>query len=180
MWCYHPATGKGESDWTPFWWQLRRKGVHKLTTRSVPEDLSRTDFSDQVRAEVGRESLLSNYISHIRRASLCIQPYTSGNTLPHSIQRHTSDSGQDSQNSAQDCDQTSLPSSLPSSHPGCMFPSLTELVSTHLLFNGFKVKKLRHESILPSRGIPASAGYDLYAAVDFFIPSKGQVRAPTG
>ena len=61
-----------------------------------------------------------------------------------------------------------------------MFPSLTELVSTHLLSNRFKVKRLRPESILPTRGTPGSAGYDLYAAVEVLIPPKGQVRVPTG
>ena len=148
-----------QPDWTPFGLQSRRKGVHKVTTHSIPEDLSPTDFSDRVRAEVGGESLLSNYTRHVRRASLPIQPYTSANTLPHSIQRHISDSGHDSQNSAQDCDHTSLPSSLPTTPLACTFPSLTELVSTHLLSNRFKVKRLRPESILPTRGTPGSAGY---------------------
>ena len=102
MWCYHAATGEGKPDWTPFGLQSRRKGVHKVTTPFIHEDLSLTDFSHRVRTEVGGESLLSNYTRHVRRASLPIQPYTSGNTFPHSIQRHISDSGQDSQNSAQE------------------------------------------------------------------------------
>ena len=61
-----------------------------------------------------------------------------------------------------------------------MFPSLTELVITNLLYNCFKAKRLRPESILPTRGTAGSARYDLYATVEVFIPPKGQVRVPTG
>ena len=74
MWCYLAATGEGKMDRTPLGLQSRRKGVYKITTHSIPEDLSPTHFSDQVRPEVGGESLSSNYTPHVRRASPPSQP----------------------------------------------------------------------------------------------------------
>ena len=61
-----------------------------------------------------------------------------------------------------------------------MFSSLMELVSTHISYHPFQVKRLRPESVLPTRGTPGSAGYDLYAAVQVKIPPRGQKRVPTG
>ena len=75
--------------------------------------------------------------------------------------------------SAQDCDHTSLLSSLPTTPLACMLPSLTEVVSTHLLSNRSKVKRLGPESILPIGVTPGSAGYELYAAIEVFIPPEG-------
>ena len=70
-----------------------------------------------------------------------------------------------------------LPSPL---SPPCMSPTLVELIQAHISSNPLQVKQVRSESILPSRVTPGSAGYDLYAAADILIPSRGQQRVPTG
>ncbi|KAH9603523.1 hypothetical protein KSS87_019847 [Heliosperma pusillum] len=46
--------------------------------------------------------------------------------------------------------------------------------------NGFlKVKKLSEKAILPSRGSPLAAGYDLSSAVETKVPARGKALVPT-
>ena len=75
--------------------------------------------------------------------------------------------------------QPSSPLSSPLS-PQCMSPTLVELIQAHISSNPLQVKQVRPESILPTKGTPGSAGYDLYAAADTLILSGGQQRVPTG
>ncbi|KAK9113128.1 hypothetical protein Scep_020647 [Stephania cephalantha] len=42
-----------------------------------------------------------------------------------------------------------------------------------------KVKKLSEKAILPSRGSPLSAGYDLSSAIDMKVPARGKALVPT-
>ena len=79
--------------------------------------------------------------------------------------------------------EVSLPPSIPLSSPlspPCMSPTLVELIQAHIFSNPLQVKQVRPESILPTKGTPGSAGYNLYAAADILIPSGGQQRVPTG
>ncbi|KMT11494.1 hypothetical protein BVRB_5g108170 [Beta vulgaris subsp. vulgaris] len=43
----------------------------------------------------------------------------------------------------------------------------------------FKVKKLSEKAVVPSRGSPFSAGYDLSSAVDTKVPARGKALIPT-
>nr|GMC79355.1 deoxyuridine 5'-triphosphate nucleotidohydrolase [Ipomoea batatas]GMC88659.1 deoxyuridine 5'-triphosphate nucleotidohydrolase [Ipomoea batatas] len=43
----------------------------------------------------------------------------------------------------------------------------------------FKVKKLSEKAVLPSRGSPLSAGYDLSSAADTKVPGRGKALIPT-
>ncbi|KNA15561.1 hypothetical protein SOVF_097200 [Spinacia oleracea] len=43
----------------------------------------------------------------------------------------------------------------------------------------FKVKKLSEKAVIPSRGSPLSAGYDLSSAVDVKVPGRGKALVPT-
>ncbi|KAJ0248348.1 Deoxyuridine 5'-triphosphate nucleotidohydrolase [Hirschfeldia incana] len=43
----------------------------------------------------------------------------------------------------------------------------------------FKVKKLSEKAVLPTRGSPLSAGYDLSSAVDSKVPARGKALIPT-
>ncbi|XP_074283189.1 deoxyuridine 5'-triphosphate nucleotidohydrolase-like [Silene latifolia] len=46
--------------------------------------------------------------------------------------------------------------------------------------NGFlKVKKLSDKAVLPSRGSPLAAGYDLSSAVETKVPARGKALVPT-
>ncbi|XP_004291884.1 PREDICTED: deoxyuridine 5'-triphosphate nucleotidohydrolase [Fragaria vesca subsp. vesca] len=45
--------------------------------------------------------------------------------------------------------------------------------------NYFRVKKLSEKAILPSRGSPLSAGYDLSSATETKIPARGKALVPT-
>ncbi|GLT58046.1 hypothetical protein SLA2020_309710 [Shorea laevis] len=42
-----------------------------------------------------------------------------------------------------------------------------------------KVKKLSEKAVLPSRGSPLSAGYDLSSATDTKVPARGKALVPT-
>ena len=42
-----------------------------------------------------------------------------------------------------------------------------------------KFKKLSEAAILPTKGSPLAAGYDLYSAKDLKVPAKGKVLVPT-
>ena len=42
-----------------------------------------------------------------------------------------------------------------------------------------KVKKLSNKAILPSRGSPLSAGYDIFSAVEAKVPARGKAMIPT-
>ncbi|GKV29895.1 hypothetical protein SLEP1_g38772 [Rubroshorea leprosula] len=42
-----------------------------------------------------------------------------------------------------------------------------------------KVKKLSENAVLPSRGSPLSAGYDLSSATDTKVPARGKALVPT-
>jgi dUTP pyrophosphatase len=42
-----------------------------------------------------------------------------------------------------------------------------------------KFKKLTDKAILPTKGSPLAAGYDLYSAVDISVPAKGKSLVPT-
>jgi dUTP pyrophosphatase len=41
------------------------------------------------------------------------------------------------------------------------------------------IKKLSANAVIPTRGSVESAGYDLYAAVNGVVPSKGKAIIPT-
>ncbi|KAH7524081.1 hypothetical protein FEM48_Zijuj06G0080900 [Ziziphus jujuba var. spinosa] len=43
----------------------------------------------------------------------------------------------------------------------------------------FRVKKLSEKAVLPSRGSPFSAGYDLSSAMDIKVPARGKALVPT-
>ncbi|XP_018441691.1 deoxyuridine 5'-triphosphate nucleotidohydrolase [Raphanus sativus] len=43
----------------------------------------------------------------------------------------------------------------------------------------FKVKKLSEKAVLPTRGSPLSAGYDLSSAADSKVPARGKALIPT-
>ncbi|KAK1389343.1 Deoxyuridine 5'-triphosphate nucleotidohydrolase [Heracleum sosnowskyi] len=43
----------------------------------------------------------------------------------------------------------------------------------------FRVKKLSEKAILPSRGSPLSAGYDLSSALEIKVPARGKALVPT-
>ncbi|GMN35500.1 hypothetical protein TIFTF001_005344 [Ficus carica] len=43
----------------------------------------------------------------------------------------------------------------------------------------FKVKKLSEKAVLPSRGSPLSAGYDLSSATETKVPARGKALVPT-
>ncbi|XP_050366226.1 deoxyuridine 5'-triphosphate nucleotidohydrolase [Argentina anserina] len=43
----------------------------------------------------------------------------------------------------------------------------------------FSVKKLSEKAVLPSRGSPLSAGYDLSSATEMKIPARGKALVPT-
>ncbi|KAG6626803.1 hypothetical protein CIPAW_15G077400 [Carya illinoinensis] len=43
----------------------------------------------------------------------------------------------------------------------------------------FRVKKLSKKAILPSRGSPLSAGYDLSSATEVKVPARGKALVPT-
>ncbi|VYS59593.1 unnamed protein product [Arabidopsis thaliana] len=43
----------------------------------------------------------------------------------------------------------------------------------------FKVKKLSEKAVIPTRGSPLSAGYDLSSAVDSKVPARGKALIPT-
>ncbi|WOH05942.1 hypothetical protein DCAR_0625365 [Daucus carota subsp. sativus] len=43
----------------------------------------------------------------------------------------------------------------------------------------FRIKKLSEKAILPSRGSPLSAGYDLSSASDVKVPARGKALVPT-
>ncbi|KAK1553563.1 hypothetical protein Q3G72_000452 [Acer saccharum] len=42
-----------------------------------------------------------------------------------------------------------------------------------------RVKKLSEKAVLPSRGSPLAAGYDLYSATETQVPARGKVLVPT-
>ncbi|TMX02101.1 hypothetical protein EJD97_022587 [Solanum chilense] len=43
----------------------------------------------------------------------------------------------------------------------------------------FRVKKLSNNAVLPSRGSPLSAGYDLSSATETKVPARGKALVPT-
>ncbi|XP_021725562.1 deoxyuridine 5'-triphosphate nucleotidohydrolase [Chenopodium quinoa] len=43
----------------------------------------------------------------------------------------------------------------------------------------FKVKKLSDKAVVPSRGSPFAAGYDLSSAVELKVPARGKALVPT-
>lgn len=43
----------------------------------------------------------------------------------------------------------------------------------------FRVKKLSDNAVLPSRGSPLSAGYDLSSATEMKVPARGKALVPT-
>nr|GME21231.1 deoxyuridine 5'-triphosphate nucleotidohydrolase [Ipomoea batatas] len=43
----------------------------------------------------------------------------------------------------------------------------------------FRVKKLSENAVLPSRGSPLSAGYDLSSAAEIKVPARGKALIPT-
>ena len=43
-----------------------------------------------------------------------------------------------------------------------------------------RVQLLSPSAVVPTRGTPGSAGYDLYSIADAVIPSRGRVLVPTG
>ncbi|XP_021826450.1 deoxyuridine 5'-triphosphate nucleotidohydrolase [Prunus avium] len=43
----------------------------------------------------------------------------------------------------------------------------------------FRVKKLAEKAVLPSRGSPLSAGYDLSSATETKVPARGKALVPT-
>ncbi|KAM3378301.1 deoxyuridine 5'-triphosphate nucleotidohydrolase [Capsicum galapagoense] len=43
----------------------------------------------------------------------------------------------------------------------------------------FRVKKLSDKAVLPSRGSPLSAGYDLSSATETKVPARGKALVPT-
>ncbi|PIN06729.1 dUTPase [Handroanthus impetiginosus] len=50
---------------------------------------------------------------------------------------------------------------------------------THETTSFLRVKKLSEKAILPSRGSPLSAGYDLSSAADSKVPARGKALIPT-
>jgi dUTP pyrophosphatase len=42
-----------------------------------------------------------------------------------------------------------------------------------------RVKKLSDKAVIPSRGSPLSAGYDLSSAADTKVPARGKALIPT-
>ncbi|KAK3038124.1 hypothetical protein RJ639_029578 [Escallonia herrerae] len=43
----------------------------------------------------------------------------------------------------------------------------------------FRVKKLSDKAVLPSRGSPLAAGYDLSSAIEVKVPARGKALVPT-
>jgi dUTP pyrophosphatase len=54
-------------------------------------------------------------------------------------------------------------------------PNENDVVSLTFL----RVKKLSDKAVIPSRGSPLSAGYDLSSAADTKVPARGKVLIPT-
>ena len=165
MFCHENATGESVPDWARRGIQQHRKGVRRAVNPVVPADVDGEEQARLVREALRVNSRKANYTLSKRRASLPVQPYRpetptvpSQDTLPIT---------------------SSLSPSVPFSS-SYMFPSLMELVPTHISSRPFQVKRLRPEFVLRTRGTPGSAGYDLYAAVEVKIPPRGEKRVPTG
>jgi dUTP pyrophosphatase len=54
-------------------------------------------------------------------------------------------------------------------------PNENDVVSLTFL----RVKKLSDKAVIPSRGSPLSAGYDLSSAADTKVPARGKALIPT-
>ncbi|WCJ20945.1 Deoxyuridine 5'-triphosphate nucleotidohydrolase [Euphorbia peplus] len=63
--------------------------------------------------------------------------------------------------------------------PSPKIPKLHHKASSEIPISYFKVKKLSENAVLPSRGSPLSAGYDLSSAVETKVPAKGKALIPT-
>ena len=157
IFCHESATGESVPDWARRGIQQHRKGVRRAVHPIFPADIDVGEQARLVHEALGVNSLKANYTRSKRRSSLPIQPYRpetptvpSQDTIPIT---------------------SSLSPSVPFSS-SCMFPSLMELVSTHISSHPFHVKRLRPESILPTGGTPGSAGYGLYAAVKVEISPR--------
>lgn len=52
-------------------------------------------------------------------------------------------------------------------------------ISDHSIIPFLRVKKLSEKAVLPSRGSPLSAGYDLSSAEETKVPARGKALVPT-
>ena len=133
MFCHENATGESVPDWARTGIQQHRKRVRRAVNPELPADVDREGQARLGCEALGVNRLKANYTRSKRRASLPIQPYPQETpTVPSQ-------------------DIIPITSSLSPSVPfssSCMFPSLMELVSTHISSHPFQVKRLRPESVL--------------------------------
>ena len=189
FWCFQRSFGEPEPDWTPQGLAQRRKGVSYEPRRSISEtkvitipSLSRSLANLQGVVDLSaytNEQRPPTPTRRPRRPSIPIPP--SATESPANQQSFGPATAAPSSESAGQ--EVSLPPSPPLSSPlspPCMSPTLVELIQAHISSNPLRVKQVRPESILPTKGTPGSAGYDVYAAADILIPSGGQQRVPTG
>ena len=117
MFCHESATGESVPDWARRGIQQQRKGVRRAANPVFPAHIGGEERARLVREALGVNSLKANYTRSKRRASLPIQPYRPETpTVPRQ-------------------DTIPITSSLSPSvrfSSSCMFPSLMELVSTHI------------------------------------------------
>ncbi|XP_010106006.2 deoxyuridine 5'-triphosphate nucleotidohydrolase [Morus notabilis] len=63
--------------------------------------------------------------------------------------------------------------------PATKVPKLHQNDGVAEIISFFKVKKLSEKAVLPSRGSPLSAGYDLSSATETKVPARGKALIPT-
>ena len=189
FWCFQRSFGEPEPDWTPQRLAQRRKGVSYEPRRSISEtkvnpipSLSRSLANLQGVVDLSaytNEQRPPTPTRRPRRPSIPIPP-SATETPAHQQSFGPATAVSSSESAGQE---VSLPPSSPLSSalsPPCMSPTLVELIQAHISSNPLQVQQVRPESILPTKGTPGSAGYDLYAAANILIPSGGQQRVPPG
>ena len=185
FWCFQRSFGEPEPDWTPQGLAQRRKGVLYEPCRSISEtkviaipSLSRSLAKAQWVVD------LSAYTNEQRPPTPTWRPQPPSIPIPPSATESPADQQSFGPATTAPSSESAGPDvSLPLSSllsPPCMSPNLAEFIQAHISSKPLQVKQVRLESILPTKGTPGSAGYDLYAAADILIPSGGQQQVPTG
>ena len=189
LWCFQRSFGKPEPDWTPQGLAQRRKGVFYEPRTSMSETKVIT-IPSLSRNLANRQGVvdLSAYTNEQRPPTPTRCPQRPSIPIPPSATESPADRrsfgpATTAPSSALAGQEVSLPPSPPLSSPLSpprMSPTLVELIQAHVSSNPLQVEQVRLESILPTKGTPGSAGYNLYAAADILVPSGGQQRVPTG
>ena len=184
FWCFQRSFREPEPDWTPQGMAQRRKGVSYEPRRSISETNVIT-IPSLSRSLANRQGVvdLSAYHNEQRPPTPTRRPRRPSIPIPQSATESPADqqsfgpatAAPSSESAGQE---VSLPPSPPLSSPPsppCMSPTLVEFIQAHISSNPLQVREVRPESILPTKGTPESAGYDLYAAADILIPSATHV-----